>query len=511
MRYILALDQGTTSSRAILFDKDGAIVAVAQKEFEQIFPKPGWVEHDPGEIWVTQSAVAAEALARAQAQPSDVAAIGITNQRETAIVWDRQTGRAIHNAIVWQDRRTAEFCDELKARGHEAIVRDRTGLVIDAYFSGSKVAWILDNVPGARARADAGQLAFGTVDSWLVWNLTGGRVHVTDVTNASRTMLFNIKTLAWDDDLLRILGVPRSVLPDVRPSSEVYGRVTASAGLVNLPVAGIAGDQQAALFGQMCVSPGLAKNTYGTGCFLLQNTGTKPVASKNQLVSTVAWGIGGRTEYALEGSVFIGGAVVQWLRDGLGVIQKSSDVEALASSVSDNGGVYLVPAFAGLGAPHWDPYARGLIVGITRGTTAGHIARAAVESIAYQVGDLLDAVQRDSGIELGELRVDGGAATNDALMQFQADLLRVPVVRPAVTETTALGAAYLAGLAVGFWSSTSEISQQWRVDRRFEPQMPESHATELRERWREAARRSGGWINAADRNLELRTKNKELS
>jgi glycerol kinase len=500
MRYILALDQGTTSSRAILFDKDGAIVAAAQKEFEQIFPKPGWVEHDPAEIWATQSAVAAEALARGHAQPSDVAAVGITNQRETTLVWDRKTGRAIHNAIVWQDRRTAEFCDTLKASGHEAIVRDRTGLVIDAYFSGSKVAWILDNVPGARARADAGQLAFGTVDSWLVWNLTGGQVHVTDVTNASRTMLFNIHTLAWDDDLLRILGVPRSMLPDVRPSSEVYGRVTASPALVNLPVAGIAGDQQAALFGQMCVSPGLAKNTYGTGCFLLQNTGTKPVASKNQLISTVAWSVGGRTEYALEGSVFIGGAVVQWLRDGLGIIQKSGDVEALASSVGDNGGVYLVPAFAGLGAPHWDPYARGLIVGITRGTTAGHLARAAVESIAYQVADLLDAVQRDSGIELGELRVDGGAATNDALMQFQADLLRVPVVRPAVTETTALGAAYLAGLAVGFWSSTSEISQQWRVDRRFEPQMPESLANELRGRWREAVNRSGGWMNTAARN-----------
>jgi glycerol kinase len=505
MRYILALDQGTTSSRAILFDKDGAIVAVAQKEFEQIFPKPGWVEHDPAEIWASQSAVAAEALARGHAQPSDVAAIGITNQRETTIVWDRKSGRPIHNAIVWQDRRTAEFCDTLKAGGHEAIVRDRTGLVIDAYFSGSKVAWMLDNVPGARARADAGELAFGTVDSWLVWNLTGGRVHVTDVTNASRTMLFNINTLAWDDDLLRILGVPRNMLPDVRPSSEVYGRVTGSAGLVNLPVAGIAGDQQAALFGQMCVSPGLAKNTYGTGCFLLQNTGTKPVASNNRLITTIAWSVGGRTEYALEGSVFIGGAVVQWLRDGLGIIQKSADVEALASSVGDNGGVYLVPAFAGLGAPHWDPYARGLIVGITRGTTAGHLARAAVESIAYQVGDLLDAVQRDSGIQLGELRVDGGAATNDALMQFQADLLRVPVVRPAVTETTALGAAYLAGLAVGFWSSTSEISQQWRVDRRFEPTMAESHANELRERWREATKRSAGWTNAGEQ--KLRTKN----
>jgi glycerol kinase len=495
MRYILALDQGTTSSRAILFDNSGAIAAVAQKEFEQIFPRPGWVEHDPREIWATQSAVATEALARAGAGPADVAGIGITNQRETTIVWDRETGQPIHNAIVWQDRRTAEFCDRMKADGHDALVRDRTGLVIDAYFSGSKVAWLLDNVPGARRRAEQGQLAFGTVDSWLVWNLTGGRVHVTDVSNASRTMLFNIHTLAWDDELLRVLNVPRTLLPEVKPSSEIYGRVTA-AGLVNLPIAGIAGDQQAALFGQMCVAPGLAKNTYGTGCFLLQNTGTRPVVSNNKLISTVAWTVGGKTEYALEGSVFIGGAVVQWLRDGLGVIAKSGDVEPLAAGVADNGGVYLVPAFAGLGAPHWDPYARGLIVGITRGTTSGHIARAAVESIAYQVADLLDAAQRDSGIALGELRVDGGAATNDALMQFQADLLRVPVVRPAVTETTALGAAYLAGLAVGFWSSIDETARQWRVDRRFEPRMPESDAAALRARWQEAVSRSRAWIPA---------------
>jgi glycerol kinase len=494
--YILALDQGTTSSRAILFDRDGAVVALAQKEFAQLFQKPGWVEHDPQEIWATQIAVAIEALGRGQVRPRDIAAIGITNQRETTIVWDRETGRPVYNAIVWQDRRTAEFCDRLKAGGHEALVRERTGLVIDAYFSGSKVAWILENVPGARERAEAGRLAFGTVDSWLVWKLTSGTTHITDVSNASRTMLFNINTLQWDEDLLRLMNVPACMLPEVRASSEVYGRVSTSLGVADVPIAGIAGDQQAALFGQMCVSPGLTKNTYGTGCFLLQNTGTRPVASTNRLVTTVAWKIGDRTEYALEGSVFIGGAVVQWLRDGLGLIAKSSDVEQLAVSVTDNGGVYLVPAFAGLGAPHWDPYARGLLVGITRGTTAGHIARASLESIAYQVDDLLDAVSGDSGISLRELRVDGGAAGNDGLMQFQADLLGVDVVRPAVTETTALGAAYLAGLAVGFWSSPEEIARQWRVERRFEPSMPVADANRLRERWREAVSRSKGWIPA---------------
>ena len=494
--YILALDQGTTSSRAILFASDGAIAAVAQKEFEQIFPQPGWVEHDPDQIWATQSAVAVEALGRAGAQSSDVTAIGITNQRETAIVWDRATGRPVYNAIVWQDRRTAEFCDRLKAAGHAPMIAERTGLVVDAYFSGSKVAWILENVPGARASADAGRLAFGTVDSWLIWKLTGGKVHVTDVTNASRTMLFNIHTLAWDDELLRLLGVPRSMLPEVRSSSEVYGSVTAELGLANLPIAGIAGDQQAALFGQMCVSPGLTKCTYGTGCFLLQNTGAAPVPSTNQLVTTVAWQVNDVTSYALEGSVFIGGAVVQWLRDGLGIIQRSSDVEPLAASVPDAGGVFLVPAFAGLGAPHWDPYARGMMIGITRGTTAAHIARAAVESIAYQVGDLLDAVQKDSGIPLAELRVDGGAAGNDLLMQFQADLLGVPVVRPAVTETTALGAAYLAGLAVGFWPSPQAISGQWQVQRRFEPVMHAADAARLRSRWREAVDRTRGWAGS---------------
>ena len=496
MRYILALDQGTTSSRAILFDHDGAIAAVAQKEFAQIFPQPGHVEHDPREIWATQSAVAIEALGRAQAKVGDVAAIGITNQRETTVVWNRETGQPIGNAIVWQDRRTADFCDRLKAEGHAPLIAERTGLVVDAYFSGSKVAWMLANIPGARRDAEAGRLAFGTIDSWLLWNLTGGKVHVTDVTNASRTMMFNIHTLQWDDELLRLLDVPRSLLPEVRSSSEIYGRVTADLGLADVPIAGVAGDQQAALFGQMCVAPGLTKYTYGTGCFLLQNTGTRPVASQNQLVTTVAWQVDGRTEYALEGSVFIGGAVVQWLRDGLGLIRQSSDVEALATSVPDSGGVFLVPAFAGLGAPHWDPYARGTVIGITRGTTAAHLARAAVESIAYQVGDLLDAVEGDAKIPLGELRVDGGAAVNDTLMQFQADLLGVPVVRPAVTETTALGAAYLAGLAVGFWSSKDELAQQWRVDRRFEPRLPRAQADSLRARWREAVGRSRSWAAA---------------
>jgi glycerol kinase len=493
---ILALDQGTTSSRAILFDHAGGVAAVAQREFPQVFPKPGWVEHNAKEIWASQVSVAIEALARAQVSARDVAAIGITNQRETTVVWDRVTGEPICHAIVWQDRRTAEACDRLKAAGHEPLVRDRTGLVIDAYFSGTKLAWILDNVDGARARAAEGRLAFGTIDSWLVWQLTGGRVHVTDVSNASRTMLFNIHTLAWDEDLLRMLDVPASLLPEVRASSDVYGRVAGGLGLDGIPVAGIAGDQQAALFGQMCVTPGMAKNTYGTGCFLLQNTGERPVASENRLLTTVAWQVGGRTEYALEGSVFIGGAVVQWLRDGLGLIKQSADVEALAASVPDNGGVYLVPAFAGLGAPHWDAYARGTIVGLTRGSTAGHIARAAIESIAYQVSDLLDAVQRDAGIPLGELRVDGGAARNDMLMQLQADLLGVPVVRPTVTETTAIGAGYLAGLAVGFWASPEEIARQWSAERRFEPSMDPADVDRLRERWHAALDRAKGWLNA---------------
>jgi glycerol kinase len=492
--YIIALDQGTTSSRAIVFDHEASIVAVGQREFRQIFPHPGWVEHDPGEIWATQISVTTEALGRAHLRPRDIAAIGITNQRETTVVWDRETGEPVYNAIVWQDRRTADFCDRLKRDGHEDFIRERTGLVIDAYFSGSKIAWILDNVPGARARAEAGKLAFGTIDSWLVSQLTSDSTHITDVTNASRTMLFNINTLRWDDDLLRLLRVPASMLPEVRSSSEIYGNVSTTLGPAAVPIAGIAGDQQAALFGQMCVSSGMTKNTYGTGCFLLQNTGERPAISRNRLLSTVAWQVGGKTMYALEGSVFIGGAVVQWLRDGLGIIRESSDVEALALSVADSGGVYVVPAFAGLGAPHWDPYARGTIVGITRGTKAAHIARAALESIAFQVADLLEAARADAGIDLAELRVDGGAAANNYLLQFQADMLGVAVVRPKVTETTALGAAYLAGLAVGFWDSIDAVARHWRVDRRFEPSMPSSAAAARRAEWHEALNRSKSWI-----------------
>ena len=493
MSYILALDQGTTSSRAILFDHDGAIKAVAQKEFKQIFPQTGWVEHDPQEIWTSQISVAVEALADANLGLRDIAAIGITNQRETTIVWDRETGEPVHNAIVWQDRRTASFCDKLRADGHESMIQQRTGLMIDAYFSGSKISWILDNVAGARARAEAGKLAFGTVDSWLIWKLTSGKLHITDPSNASRTMLFNIQTGHWDDELLQLLRVPASVLPEVRSSSEVYGSVSTTLGLADLPIGGIAGDQQAALFGQMCITPGMTKNTYGTGCFMLQNTGGKSVASTNRLLTTVAWKIGNKIEYALEGSVFIGGAVVQWLRDGLGLIKSSADVGPLAASVPDNGGVYLVPAFAGLGAPHWDQYARGVIIGLTRGTTAGHIARAALEGIAYQVADLGDAMKADSKVPLTELRVDGGASKNDLLMQFQADILDVPVVRSAVTETTALGAAYLAGLAVGFWKDANEVSQQWRAERRFEPKLPLSQSSLLRERWSAALSRSKSW------------------
>ncbi|MBI3492374.1 MAG: glycerol kinase GlpK [Acidobacteria bacterium] len=493
MPFMLALDQGTTSSRAIVFDHDGAIKAVAQKEFTQIFPATGWVEHDPQEIWASQIGVAVEALGRARVAPKEVAAIGITNQRETTIVWDRETGQPIHHAIVWQDRRTADFCERLKKDGAGDTVQAKTGLLIDAYFSASKIRWILDNVPGARARADAGKLAFGTVDTWLVWKLTGHQRHVTDVSNASRTMVFNIHTLNWDDELLRLFEVPASMLPEVKSSSEVYGQVSSSLGIDNVPIAGIAGDQQAALFGQMCRTPGMSKNTYGTGCFLLQNIGTTPTRSRQRLVTTVAWQVGGRSEYALEGSVFIGGAVVQWIRDGLGLIRTAADIEPLAASVADNGGVYLVPAFAGLGAPHWDPYARGTIVGITRGTSAGHLARAALESIAYQVTDLLEAMRADAGIPLKELRVDGGAATNNTLMQFQADLLGVPVVRPAVTETTALGAAYLAGLAVGYWKSVDEVSGQWKIDRRFEPKMPPAAVNALRQRWTKALESARGW------------------
>ena len=493
MAYILSLDQGTTSSRAIVFGDDGTIHGVAQKELGQIYPRPSWVEHDPEEIWATQLGVAAEALARAGLAPRDVAAIGITNQRETSILWERATGRPIHNAIVWQDRRTAAMCDLLRAQGAEPLITERTGLVLDAYFSASKVAWLLDNVDGARARAERGELAFGTVDSWLVWKLTGGRTHVTDVSNASRTMLLNIHTGQWDPELLKLFRIPSSLLPEVRSSSEVYGEVSAAPALQGIRMAGIAGDQQAALFGQLCVAPGLSKNTYGTGCFLLQNTGEKPAASRHRLLTTVAWKIGARTDYALEGSVFIGGAVVQWLRDGLGIIRSTEEIETLASSVPDNGGVYLVPAFAGLGAPHWDPYARGALLGLTRGTTAAHIARAALESIAFQVADLLEAMRADSGVELAELRVDGGAAKNNLLMQIQADLLGAPVVRPVITETTALGAAYLAGLAVCLWKSCDDLTAQWQLDWRFEPRMPREQARARRERWKSAVERAKNW------------------
>ena len=492
MKHILALDQGTTSSRAIVFDHSGNVVASAQKEFRQIFPQPGWVEHDANEIWASQLHTAKEAVAKAGLTAQDLAAIGITNQRETTVVWDRTTGAPVHNAIVWQDRRTAAACDRLKARGLEPLIKRKTGLVVDAYFSGTKIEWMLKNVPGARAKARAGELAFGTVDSWLVWNLTGGRVHVTDPSNASRTMLFNLKTGDWDDELLKIFAIPRSMLPRVASSSEVYGD-TQFFGSHAVPIAGIAGDQQAALFGQACTQPGMVKNTYGTGCFMLMNTGTKPIASRNNLLTTVAWRVGNRTEFALEGSIFIAGAVVQWLRDGLGIIQSSSEVEALAAQVVDPQGVYLVPAFAGLGAPHWDQYARGLVAGITRGTTAAHIARAALEGIAFQVADVLHAMEADAKIKLKELRVDGGACANNLLMQFQSDLLAVPVVRPKITETTALGAAYLAGLAVGYWKDQKQIAAQWQVDRRFQPAMKAARRSGLVAGWRKALERAKRW------------------
>ncbi|MBP1606613.1 MAG: Glycerol kinase [Acidobacteria bacterium] len=493
MPYVLALDQGTTSSRAILFDHDGRIAGAAQKEFRQIFPQAGWVEHDPLDIWSSQRDVALQVLGQHGIAASDIAAIGITNQRETTVVWDRHTGEPIHNAIVWQDRRTASLCDQWKAAGYGQRVQRKTGLVIDAYFSASKLRWILDNVPGARDRARRGELAFGTVDSWLSWQLSGGALHITDASNASRTMLYDIAAGSWDDELLDLLDVPRAVLPEVRPSSEVYGATALNLFGARIPIASMAGDQQAALFGQNCFSRGLAKNTYGTGCFMLMNVGQAPVASRHQLLTTVGWQIGDATDYALEGSVFIGGAVVQWLRDGLGVIKSSAEVEALAASVPDAGGVYLVPAFAGLGAPHWDQYARGLVVGLTRGTTAAHLARAALEGIAFQVADVLDVMRKDSGIELDELRVDGGAAANALLMQFQADILHVPVVRPQVIETTALGAAFLAGLAVGFWKSTADVHQAWQVDRTFEPTMSADESSQRRSRWAEALTRARNW------------------
>ena len=492
-RAILALDQGTTSSRAILFDSEGAILAVAQKEFQQLYPQSGWVEHDPLEIWRTQLATAREALAQAGLKSSDIAAAGITNQRETTIVWERKTGAPVHNAIVWQDRRTAAFCDELKSAGHSDLIQRKTGLVIDAYFSGSKLRWILDQIPGARERARKGELAFGTVDTWLLWNLTAGALHITDSSNASRTMLFNLHTGDWDDELLSVLDIPREVLPRVHPSSEIYGET--AKGLFDTPIrlGGVAGDQQAALFGQNCFSRGLAKNTYGTGCFMLMNIGQEPTPSKHQLITTVAWKLDGHTDFALEGSVFIGGAAVQWLRDGLGIIKSSADVELLAVTVPDCGGVYLVPAFAGLGAPHWDQYARGAITGITRGTTAAHIARAALEGIAFQVFDILEVMNKDSKVIMNELRVDGGACANNLLMQFQADILQVPVVRPRVIETTALGAAYLAGLAVGFWKNRDEIHRAWQVDRVFEPKMKPDQAAHRRSRWAEALNRARDW------------------
>ncbi|NSL86400.1 glycerol kinase GlpK [Chitinophaga sp. Mgbs1] len=468
-KYILALDQGTTSSRAIIFDRSGAVISVAQKEFTQHFPSPGQVEHDPAEIWSSQIGVATEAMAKVGLEGGDIHAIGITNQRETTVVWDRETGKPVYNAIVWQDRRTAGWCDSLKAAGHEDMIRQKTGLVIDAYFSGSKIKWILDHVPGARERAEQGRLAFGTIDSWLIWNLTHGNVHTTDVTNASRTMLFNIHTQQWDTTLLQLLDIPASILPAVQESSQVCGLTAPGIFAAQIPIAGIAGDQHAALFGQMCIAPGMVKNTYGTGCFMLMNIGEQPIISKNNLLTTVAWKVNGQIQYALEGSIFIAGAIVQWLRDGLGIIRSSAEVEALAASVTQNDGVYLVPAFAGLGAPHWDQHARGTLVGMTRGTGSAHIARAALESIAYQTMEVLKAMEADAGISITELRVDGGATKNNLLMQFQADILGTDVIRPGITETTALGAAYLAGLATGYWNNLEEISKQWQMEKCFTP------------------------------------------
>ena len=496
MPYLLALDQGTTSSRAIVFDGEGRILGAAQKEFRQIYPQAGWVEHDPLEIWATQRGVAAEALERARLSARDIAAIGITNQRETVVLWDRRTGEPVARAIVWQDRRTAAFCDSLKASGAEEEIRRRTGLLADPYFSGTKLRWLLDHVDGARQRAARGELAFGTIDTWLLWNLTGGRVHATDPSNASRTLLYNIHTGSWDAELLRLLEVPAEVLPEVRPSSGIFGDTQPDLLGAPVPVGGMAGDQQAAQFGQACFDPGLAKNTYGTGCFLLMQTGGEAVASRHRLLTTVAWQADGRLEYALEGSVFIGGAVVQWLRDGLGLIRSSEEVEALAASVDDSHGVYFVPAFTGLGAPHWDAYARGTIVGLTRGVTAAHVARAALESIAFQVADVVSAMEADSGLHVAELRVDGGASRNSLLLQFQADLLGVPVVRAAVTETTALGAAYLAGLAVGALGTRHELARQWKAGARFEPRMGRDEAQARRWQWARAVERARGWEEA---------------
>ena len=494
-QYILALDQGTTSSRAIVFDKMGSIVSIAQKEFTQIFPQGGWVEHDANEIWSTQFGVAAEAITKAGLSVENIAAIGITNQRETTVVWDRNTGTHIYNAIDWQDRRTASFCDELKANGTDKLIQQKTGLVVDAYFSATKIKWILDNVEGAREKASKGELCFGTIDTWLVWNLTKGQVHVTDVSNASRTMLCNIHTLQWDGELQEIFGIPGNMLPQIRSSSEVYGHTQNILSAHNIPIAGIAGDQQAALFGQMCTQPGMVKNTYGTGCFMLMNTGEKPVASTNNLLTTVAWKVNGITHYALEGSVFIAGAVIQWLRDSLGIIKTAAEVETLASQVKDSGGVYVVPAFAGLGAPHWNQHARGIITGLTRGSDAAHIARAALDSIAYQTMDVLKAMEADSGISIKELRVDGGATVNNLLMQFQSNIMNTAVVRPVITETTALGAAYLAGLAVGYWPDMEAIQNQWQVDKKFTSAMSEEERNALTKQWQRSVKAAKAWAD----------------
>ncbi|MCD8044955.1 MAG: glycerol kinase GlpK [Tannerellaceae bacterium] len=492
-KYILALDAGTTSSRAIVFDHKGAIRSIAQKEFTQIFPQSGWVEHNPCEIWSSQAAVIAEAISKIGINGTNIAGIGITNQRETTIVWDRTTGDPVYNAIVWQDRRTSDYCDQLKEEGHIPMIREKTGLIIDAYFSATKIKWILDNVKGAREKAEKGDLMFGTVDTWLIYRLTKGEVHVTDVTNASRTMLYNITTLDWDKELLDMFGIPASMMPKVSSSSEIYGYTTTTLFASKLPIAGIAGDQQAALFGQMCIEKGMVKNTYGTGCFILMNTGDKPIFSKNNLVTTIAWKIGDRVDYALEGSIFVGGAIVQWIRDGLHAIGASSEIEELAMSVQDNGDVYFVPALTGLGAPQWDQYARGVIVGISRGTSMGHIARAALEGIAYQSMDVINAMVLDAGTGVKELRVDGGASRNNLLMQFQANVLGEKVIRPKITETTALGAAYLAGLATGYWKDIDEIKQQWQVDREFLPD-PKMDMQIPKRKWADAVRRSLNWI-----------------